>query len=253
METTFEGWSAEALTLLADIAGDNRAERWPELRDRHAAVVRGPALALADGLAAEFGPVRVFRPHVSRRFRPDAPPLRTDTGGVARSPGRCALAVTLSPTALTVTAGHWRFDRGQLQRYRAAVDGVPDAADAGLGAADAGAELAEVLARLAADGLEPDPEAELRGTPRGWRADHPRIALARRRGLQVVRRWPLGPWVSTPEPLERVRAGWRAAAPLVEWLDRHVGAADTGSTTTQASPGPHTRPDAGAATTTLVR
>ena len=176
--------------------------------------MRGPTLALAAELADEFGPVRVFRPHVTRRFRPDAPPLRTDTGGVATSPGGCGLAVVLSADALTVTVGHWRFDRDQRRRYRAAVDAV-----------ESGEELAGLLRRLAADGFPADPEGELRILPRGWRADHPRIWLARRRGLQVVRRWELGPWVSTPEPLERVRSAWRAAAPLVGWLDTHVGRA----------------------------
>ena len=214
MDTTFDGWPAEAPALLAEIAADNRAERWPALRERHAALVRGPTLALAAELAAEFGTVRVFRPHVTRRFRPDAPPLRVDTGGVARSPGGCSLAVVLSAAALMVTAGHWQFDRDQRIRYRAAVD-----------AAASGEELARLLARLATAGFPPDPEGELRATPRGWRPDHPRIGLARRRGLQVVRRWDLGPWVGTPEPLERVRAAWRAAAPLVGWLDAHVGPA----------------------------
>ncbi|HEY0813766.1 MAG TPA: hypothetical protein VGE11_10850, partial [Pseudonocardia sp.] len=89
---------------------------------------------------------------------------------------------------------------------------------------DPGADLAAVLERLAGQELIPDPDGELRGTPRGWRGDHPRIALARRRGLQVVRRWELGEWISTPEPLARIRGAWRAAGPLVEWLDTHVGA-----------------------------
>src|SRR4029079_1278176 len=94
--TTFDGWPVGAPALLAEIAADNRAERWPALRERHAALVRGPTLALATELAQEFGPVRGFRPHVTRRFRPDAPPLRVDTGGVARSPGGCAMGVVLS-------------------------------------------------------------------------------------------------------------------------------------------------------------
>jgi hypothetical protein len=226
--TTFDGWPVEAPALLGEIAADNRADRWPELRERHAELVRGPTQALAAALAAEFGPVRVFRPHVTRRFRPDAPPLRVDTGGVARSPGGCALAVVLSATALSVTAGHWKFDREQRVRYRAAVDAVPS-----------GAELAAILSRLTANGFPPAPEGELRISPRGWSADHPRIALARRSGLQLVRRWELGPWVSTPEPLERVRASWRAAAPLVVWLDAHVGPA--------AAVPPSARPSAPAA------
>ena len=212
--TTFDGWPVEAAALLADIAADNRADRWPELREGHATLVRGPTLTLAAELEAEFGPVRVLRPHATRRFRPDAPPLRTDTGAVATSPGGCGLAVVLSADALTVTVGHWRFDRDQRSRYRAAVDDVA-----------AGEELAGLLRLLAADGFPADAEGELLILPRGWSPDHPRVWLARRRGLQVVRRWALGPWLSTPEPLERVRSAWRAAAPLVGWLDTHVGPA----------------------------
>ena len=164
--TTFEGWPAEAPALLADIAADNRADRWPELREGHAALVRGPTLALAAELEAQFGPVRVFRPHSTRRFRPDAPPLRTDTGGVATSPGGCGMAVVLSVDAFTVTVGHWRFDAGQRRRYRAAVDDV-----------ESGEALAGLLRRLAASGLPADPEGELQILPRGWKPDHPRVWL----------------------------------------------------------------------------
>ena len=176
--------------------------------------------AAADGSSA----VRV-----AREFRPDAPPLRTDTGGVATSPGGCGMAVVLSVDALTVTAGHWRFDAGQRRRYRAAVDGV-----------ESGETLVGLLRRLAASGLPADPEGELQILPRGWEPDHPRVSLARRRGLQVVRRWELGPWVATPEPLERVRSTWRAAAPLVEWLDTHVGPASPRPAPPRRSPSaPH--------------
>jgi hypothetical protein len=41
-----------------------------------------------------------------------------------------------------------------------------------------------------------------------------------------VRTWPVGPWLATAEPLERVRAAWRDAAPLVAWLDERVGPPD---------------------------
>lgn len=45
-------------------------------------------------------------------------------------------------------------------------------------------------------------------------------------GLQVVTTGPAGPWLSTREPLERVRAAWRAAGPVLAWLDAHVGPPD---------------------------
>jgi hypothetical protein len=70
------------------------------------------------------------------------------------------------------------------------------------------------------------PARLLLGTPRGFRGDHPRIGLLRHRGLQVTASWPAGEWLGTREPLERVRTAWRAAAPVLAWLDAHVGPAD---------------------------
>lgn len=211
----FTGWPADATAFLAEIAGDNTREFWTAQQHRHAAAVQAPMRALAAALEDEFGPVRVMRPYRNRRFRPDEPPYRTDTGGLARSGAGAVLGVVLSATALSVSAGHWSFDGGQTRRFRAAVDGP------------AGPELADLLARAAdRDGLSPEPGRSLTGNPRGHRADHPLIALLRLRGLQVTRSWPAGEWLATEEPLLRVRAAWRAAGPVVGWLDRHVGPAD---------------------------
>jgi len=260
---TFTGWPADAPALLAAIVADNRAERWDA---HHEDALRAPVRALVAELHGEFGPVRVLRARVNRRFRPSVPPLRTDTGAVAGLPAGATRAVMLSATALTVTAGIHRLDAGQVRRYRAAlgVDIPPDRAgptvgddpggddpggddpaagepDRALGSLEpsrggpggvlgSGGEPGDVLARLLLDlglaGLDPDPAGEMRGRPRGVPADHPRLALLRRRGLQVTRSWPVGPWLATPEPLERVRAAWRAAGPLLAWLDAHAGPAD---------------------------
>lgn len=213
MTTTFTGWPAPALPLLAEIAADNRTERWPQWRERHERDVRGPMRALAAELADEFGPVRVFRPHVDRRFRPDVPPLRTDIGCLARSPGGASLTVVLSAAGLAVTAGVWRLDAAGARAYRSAV-------------ADEAGALPALLEGLAVAGLAADAGDPLRGAPRGLRADHPRIALLRRRGLQVGRTWEPGPWLGTPEPLARVREAWRAAAPLLRWLETHATVAE---------------------------
>jgi hypothetical protein len=198
----FTGWTPDATAFLAEIADANTRDFFAAHRDRHAAVVLAPMCALAAELEAEFGPVRVFRPHRNRRFRPDAPPYRTDTGGTARGG---TLAMVLTAGALTVTAGNWLFDVGQLRRYRAAVgDG---------------------LARLL-EPLELDTGRSLTGRPRGIAADHPHLDLLRLRGVQVGRSWPAGEWLGTREPLERVRVAWREVGPLLEWLDEHVGPAD---------------------------
>jgi uncharacterized protein (DUF2461 family) len=205
----FTGWPSDATAFLAEIEAHNTREFWEANGHRHATAVQGPMRALAAELEREFGPVRVLRPHRNRRFRPDAPPYRTDTGGVAVSAGGAALTVVLSATALTTAVGHWTFDRGQLRRYRAAVLGA------------AGEELPRLLA-----GHHLDRRRSLRGAPRGLKGSHPRIDLLKLLGLQVVTTTPVGAWIATTEPLERVRAAWRAAAPVVSWLDAHVGPAD---------------------------
>jgi hypothetical protein len=205
----FTGWPADAAAFLAEIEADNTREFFQVHGHRHATAVQGPMRALAAELEPEFGPIRVLRAHRNRRFRPTAPPYRTDTGGVARSPGGAALTVVLSATALTTAVGHWTFDSGQLRRYRVAL------------LAAGGEELPGLLA-----GHLVDRRRSLRGVPRGFKGDHPRIDLLRLLGLQVLTSRPVGAWLATTEPLERVRAAWRAAAPVVAWLDAHVGPAD---------------------------
>jgi uncharacterized protein (DUF2461 family) len=205
----FTGWPSDATAFLAEIDADNTREFWAANGHRHAAAVLGPMRALAAELEPEFGPIRVLRAHRNRRFRPDAPPYRTDTGGVAASPGGAARTVVLSTTALTTAVGHWTFDPGQLRRYRVALLEEP------------GEELVGLLA-----GHQVDRRRSLRGLPRGFKGDHVRIDLLKLLGLQVVTTRPVGDWLSTREPLERVRAAWRVAAPVVAWLDEHVGPAD---------------------------
>lgn len=274
----FEGWPADATAFLAELAADNTAEFWSAQRHRHAQAVRAPLQALAGDLAAEFGELRIFRPYRDRRFRPAAPPYRTDAGGICFSAGGTARAVLLSPAGLVAEVGRFALDGPALRAYRGAlgamgaagpvagaggavVDGpvtgarpegagagavpdgtpaglVPEAGDSPTGAAGAlpapvdsptgtaaGARLAGVLAHLTAHGFVTDDVRLLSRTPRGVPAAHPHAELLRRRSLLVRRSWPAGPWLGTREPLERVRAAWRAGEPLVAWLDEWVGPA----------------------------
>ncbi|MDN5860281.1 MAG: DUF2461 domain-containing protein [Pseudonocardia sp.] len=208
----FTGWPADATAFLAELATDNTAEFWAAQRHRYDVAVRPPTVALATALGAEFGAVRVFRPYRDRRFRPDAPPYRTDTGGAHATAGGTDLGFVLAPGGLTVTVGRYALAGPALRRYRDAVVGEP------------GAQLVSALAEAAAAGLELEPTAPVR--PRGYPAEHPRSGLLCRRAVQVGSTWPAGPWLGTHEPLGRIAGAWRAAAPLVAWLDTHAGSTD---------------------------
>jgi uncharacterized protein (DUF2461 family) len=211
--SVFTGWSHDATAFLAEIAADNSAEFWAAQRHRHASSVLPPVRALAAALEPEFGALRILRPYRNRRFRPDASPYRTDAGGVVATPGGTEFSVLLAAAGLSVRVGHHEFDGAQLRRYREAVAGEP------------GSGLTEILDALDGAGLALGAVPSLRGQPRGFTAEHPRIALLRLRGLHVGRAWPAGPWLDTPEPLAAVAGAWRAARPLARWLDEHVGAA----------------------------
>lgn len=206
----FTGWPADATAFLTELAADNTAEFWAAQRHRYVAGVRPPTAGLAAALGAEFGPVRVFRPYRNRRFRPDAPPYRTDTGGAFATAGGTDLGFVLAPGGLTVSVGRYAFTGPQLRAYRAAV------------ADDPGVELLRALAAASAAGLELDAMPTVARVPRGYPADHPRVALLRLRALQVAVTWPVGAWLGTHEPLGRIAGAWRAAGPLVRWLDEHV-------------------------------
>jgi uncharacterized protein (DUF2461 family) len=207
----FAGWPPDALVFLAELEQDNSRRFWTEHADRYRVALREPTRALAEALTAEFGPPRVFRPHVDRRFRPNVDPYRTYAGVTVDGPGDTPYAVVLSTRGLAVQVGYQRFDSEQLQRYRRAVDGEP------------GEELVAVLAALHGEGLVPGEVPALTGRPRKCPRDHPRLPLMRLLGLQVERVWPPGDWLGTGEPLARVGATWRAARPLADWLDAHVG------------------------------
>ena len=133
----FSGWPAEATAFLAELADDNTRTFWTENAHRYRAALLEPTRALAVALTPEFGPPRVFRPYVDRRFRPNADPYRTDTGITVAGPGGTPYVAVLSAQGLAVQVGHQVFDAGQLRRYRAAVAGPP------------GEALDEVLARAA--------------------------------------------------------------------------------------------------------
>jgi len=210
----FTGWPTDATAFLAELAADNTRGFWMENVHRYRCAVLEPTRALAAALTAEFGPPRVFRPHIDRRYRPNADPYRTDTGITVAGPGGTPHAAVLSVQGLAVQVGYQVFEAGQLRRYREAVDGP------------AGEALEEVLGALRRDDLVPGEVPTLVRGPRGVPADHPRIVLLRLRGLHVDRTWPAGEWLGTPEPLDLVAEAWRAARPLSDWLDAHVGPRD---------------------------
>jgi uncharacterized protein (TIGR02453 family) len=174
--------------------------------------------ALLDELAGEeFGQmVKLFRQHRDLRFSRDKSPYKTRTYGLVSSQERSHYA-EVSARGLYAGTGFYRPERDALARFRDAVlDDVT------------GPELEALVAGVRAAGLEVE-GATLRSAPRGVPRDHPRIALLRHTSLIAGRRLPPGAGgIGREAAVSHLADTWRAADPLLGWVDRTVGRTGTG-------------------------
>ncbi|MBN6053361.1 DUF2461 domain-containing protein [Nonomuraea sp. RK-328] len=206
----FTGFPDEAFVFYEGLEADNTKTYFTRHRHLYDEAVRAPMLALTEELAAEFGQAHLFRPHRDVRFAKDKSPYKTHQGAfVDRMPG-IGLYVQIGADGLFTAGGCYTQAPDQIARYRAAV-----AEDL------SGEPLEAVVAELRAAGYEQGGD-RLKTRPRDYPPDHPRIDLLRHRSLHAGRRWPPEPWIHTKEVVERVRATWRAYAPLVDWMATHV-------------------------------
>jgi uncharacterized protein (TIGR02453 family) len=211
---TFDGFPDEGLVFYEGLEADNSKTYWTQHRPAYESCVRAPLQALADELADEFGPAKLFRPYRDVRFSHDKTPYKTHQGAVVEPPGRGAGAwyVQISADGLRVAGGCWRLESDQVARYRRAVaDDVQ------------GPRLQAEVDRLAAAGWAIDGERLVR-VPAGFDADAPRLDLLKHKSLHASRSWEPADWLHSREALERVRVAWRDLSALNVWLDDNVGA-----------------------------
>jgi uncharacterized protein (TIGR02453 family) len=204
----FSGWPVEAVEFFQGLQADNTKAYWSANKARYEASVRGPMAELLDELGGEFGPARIARPYRDMRFAAGRAPYKTEIYATFDRGGY----VNFSASGLRAALGYYVMSPAQLERYRRAVD---DEAE--------GSALARVVDLLRAGGLEAGCGQALKGAPRGYPTDHPRIELLRCKGLICWQHWPAAPWLHTAEAKDRVAGFLRTAAPLHRWLDRNVG------------------------------
>ena len=204
---SFSGWPEEALDFYDGLAADNSKSYWSEHKAIYEQMVLLPMTELTEELAAEFGEPKIFRPYRDVRFSADKSPYKTHIGAVIGGTGY----VQLSAEGLGAGAGMWQMGPEHLERYRAAV-----ASD------DPGAELEQVIALTEKAGVTVHGHGVLKSAPRGYPADHPRIALLRYKGLTAWKQWPVEPWLETAAAKDRLISFFRTVQPLCSWLTTHV-------------------------------
>ena len=207
----FSGWSAQAVEFFTGLQADNTKAYWGQHKAFYEASVREPMAELLAELSGEFGPGRISRPYRDVRFRADKSPYQTEIYATLERGGY----VKFSADGLAAALGYFMISAGQLERYRRAASDET-----------AGTRLAEVVARLRAEGLQVGGGQTLKSAPRGYPSDHPRIDLLRYKGVICWQQWPVAPWLSTPEAKDHVACVLRTGAPLQDWLDRQVGPPD---------------------------
>lgn len=203
---TFTGFPEEALHFYDRLELENSREYFSAFRHVYDASVREPIVALTDALCGEFGAAKVFRPHRDVRFRADKSPYKTHQGAFVRVSDALGWYVEISSAGVRAGAGFHRADPDRLAAYRSAVAGP------------AGDVLARLIRDAVSAGLSVTGDT-LKTAPRGYSRDHPRIGLLRHRSLTLMHDHGFGPVIHTPAILDRVREDWRAARPVVEWLD----------------------------------
>ena len=203
----FGGWPAEALEFYEGLEADNSKAYWTSRKAVYQEQVLRPMEELLEQLAPEFGSAKIFRPYRDIRFSNDKTPYKTHIGATVGA----SCYVQLSVEGLGAGAGMWEMNPEQLARYRDAV------------ASDRpGEELEVIVARLEKADITVHGHGALKSAPRGYPADHPRIALLRYKGLTAWQQWPAGPWLEGAEARDRVVSFFRTTRPLASWLRSNV-------------------------------
>lgn len=207
----FAGFPVAALDFFDDLEVDNTRSFWEQHKAVYADSIKAPMTALTAALAPEFGDAKIFRPHRDVRFAKDKTPYKTHQGAFVAAGPATGWYVEVSSRGVRTGAGFYDADAPRLAAIRAAIDEERR-----------GTELERMLGALEADGWEIGGD-RLKTSPRGYAADHPRIALLRHRSMSVGRSHGFEPIIHTTELLDVVRADWRALRPFVEWVATNAG------------------------------
>jgi uncharacterized protein (TIGR02453 family) len=205
---TFTGIPTAALDFYEDLEADNTKSFWTAHKHVYDEQVKAPLEALGAALEPEFGTPKFFRPYRDVRFAKDKTPYKTHQGIWFAETARY---LHVSAAGLFLAGGYWDTSSAQVERLRRAV------ADEVSGAGLERAVQAVAKARFELSG------SRLTRVPSGYDKDHPRAGLLRYRSLTAHRELGCPPWLSTSRAKAEIVRQLRALAPLVNWLDTHVG------------------------------
>ena len=212
-DAPFTGFDPDAFRFYSELEQNQAKAWWLENKARYEARVRAPAERLAQSLDDEFGPLKIFRPYNDVRFSADKRPYKEHIGIVSADLSATAYYLQLSSAGLMMAGGLYQPTREQLARFREIVDDNRLVGD-----------LEATLEEVEESGFAVTTDDAVATAPRGFSAEHPKIALLRLRRLAVGRSFAPAEWMHTPEALERVRDAWRTVRIWNDWLAENLPA-----------------------------
>jgi uncharacterized protein (TIGR02453 family) len=208
---TFTGFPEDALRFYEGLVADNSKAYWTDHKSTYDTCVKVPMHELLAQLEPAFGPAKFFRPYRDVRFAKDKTPYKTGQGAIVNVGAATGYYVEIAAPGVRVGGGYYHAGGPDLSRIRAAID-TPHS----------GEELERLVAGLREKGFEIRGE-QLRTSPRGYDAGHPRIDLLRYKSMSLGKSYGFDDTIHGPGLLDRVREDWRALRPLVEWVRERVG------------------------------
>ena len=210
----FTGFPVAAFDFYDDLEVDNTKSFWEAHKGVYDEAVKQPMTALTAALAPEFGDAKIFRPYRDVRFSKDKTPYKTHQGAFVAAGQSMGWYVEIAPRGMRVGGGFYEASGARLAAVR---DSIVDD--------KTGKQLQRILTKAAKDGFELGGE-QLKTSPRGYDADHPRIDLLRHKQIILGKPYGFEKFIHGPELLDHVRADWRALKPLVAWLETAFARAD---------------------------
>jgi uncharacterized protein (TIGR02453 family) len=215
----FTGFPEAALDFYDDLEMDNTKSYWEAHKAIYNDSVKAPMVALTNALEAEFGKPKVFRPFRDVRFAKDKTPYKTNQGAFVGVGPACGWYVEISARGVRTGAGFYDASGTDLARIRTSID-----------AEATGKQLQRILAKLEKAGFSVGGQ-QLKTSPRGYGADHPRIELLRHKSLTIGKDYGFEPIIQ----------GRSTAGRLGRGTARRLVRSEDGTGRSQRNPAQHHR------------
>ena len=205
------GIDADAFAFYAELADNQNKDWWLANKQRYESRVKAPVERLVDALGGEFGPLKIFRPYKDVRFSADKRPYKDHLGLVTADDSAGTYYLQLSQHGIMLAGGLYQPAREQLARFREIVDDNRLVGD-----------LEATLDEVGESGFTIMSTDALATAPRGFSVDHPKIELLRLKRLAIAAQHAPAEWMTGPELVDRVRAGWRTVRVWNDWIAENL-------------------------------